>query len=321
MRKVEKPASIQSIELTLTPKEQEKYEQDLERFLEGVEKYTNLVKQDGRKAMDKFNEDWYRASKQSLYELYKGKCAFCEEKFPSEDKATIEHYRPKNKYKYYWLGVEWTNLFPTCNGCNNPKGEVFETQKEKVKEPLNASGELDMRLFDAKVLHQIEEPYLLNPEIDEPKEFLAYNKNAKLEAIDNNERGIKTIELLDLNAGKEETKRETFFLKRKGVLDGIRETIERQTLRILRAKQMEEPTVLELSLAFDDAFEAIMRCAYDEMQKFTLLGYCMIADFDKLISQPISESLNTSEEVKTYINELIRKAFLRFLVDFFEFEK
>ena len=52
--------------------------------------------------------------KQELKKLYNNKCAFCEVELSESDtdnKFTVEHYRPKDHY--YWLGAEWTNLFPT----------------------------------------------------------------------------------------------------------------------------------------------------------------------------------------------------------------
>lgn len=61
--------------------------------------------------------------KQELKSIYNNKCAFCEvllTEDSTDNKFTVEHFRPKEYY--YWLGNEWTNLFPTCKGCNQNKG-------------------------------------------------------------------------------------------------------------------------------------------------------------------------------------------------------
>lgn len=75
------------------------------------------------------NEDYSAPIKTDLKKLYHNKCGFCEQKLSatgSDALFTIEHYRPQEHYP--WLALEWTNLFPTCTGCNSPKKSEFELQ-------------------------------------------------------------------------------------------------------------------------------------------------------------------------------------------------
>lgn len=57
------------------------------------------------------------------------KCAFCESRFSHTAYGDVEHLRPKKGYKqrsrdalrrpgYYWLAYEWSNLFFSCQLCN-----------------------------------------------------------------------------------------------------------------------------------------------------------------------------------------------------------
>src|SRR5437016_1604606 len=57
------------------------------------------------------------------------KCAFCESYFAHVGFGDVEHFRPKAGYKqrdsdelkrpgYYWLAYDWSNLFYSCQLCN-----------------------------------------------------------------------------------------------------------------------------------------------------------------------------------------------------------
>ena len=59
----------------------------------------------------------------ALEKLFNFKCAYCERDLsPPWD---VEHFRPKGRVAerrehpgYYWLAYEWTNLYPSCQNCN-----------------------------------------------------------------------------------------------------------------------------------------------------------------------------------------------------------
>ncbi len=130
--------------------------------------------------------------KEFLFKVYNGKCGFCEEKLldinatdtTHNNTFTVEHYRPKTHY--WWLGNEWTNLFPTCLKCNNAKDKEFPLYSEKDKIP-NTHIELKKGMlnqtFDyfnanCKFLKQ-ERPLFLHPEIDEPENYFSFENGTK----------------------------------------------------------------------------------------------------------------------------------------------
>ncbi len=110
----------------------------------------------------------------SLKDLYKNKCAYCEAL--SHD-PEVEHYRPKGKVVgghrgnrgYYWLAYEWTNLVPSCHDCNSivRKGFRFPIQHaRKATHPVIGNpARLDTasNLFNSQYLLS-EGPLLVHPE-------------------------------------------------------------------------------------------------------------------------------------------------------------
>jgi hypothetical protein len=65
-----------------------------------------------------------------LEKLFFGKCWYCEWK-PTRNDWDVEHFRPKARvYEdphhqgYYWLCYEWTNLYMSCQYCNQARREV-----------------------------------------------------------------------------------------------------------------------------------------------------------------------------------------------------
>lgn len=61
----------------------------------------------------------------ALEKLFADKCAYCEQKAAGTHDWNVEHYRPKGRVierpghpGYYWLAYEWSNLFLSCQHCN-----------------------------------------------------------------------------------------------------------------------------------------------------------------------------------------------------------
>ncbi|MCT6720064.1 retron system putative HNH endonuclease [Acidovorax sp. K2F] len=67
----------------------------------------------------------HKSIRDSLNNMFHGKCAFCESKIGAVATPHIEHFRPKNIY--ISLTYKWTNLLLSCPICNNPshKGKIF----------------------------------------------------------------------------------------------------------------------------------------------------------------------------------------------------
>ncbi len=118
--------------------------------------------------------------KAELKALYHNKCAFCEIILTDRKKAanefTVEHFR--YKAHYYWLGNEWTNLFPLCFACNNAKGNNFPTSGQKITTPpFDKDGNLIRGACLAtheKLLN--EKPLYIHPEVEDGKLYFSFNQ-------------------------------------------------------------------------------------------------------------------------------------------------
>ena len=147
--------------------------------------------------------------KASLRESLHGKCVYCEI-IPEGATPEVEHYRPKggiaadpNHKGYYWLGHEWNNLLlacPTCNS-NGKKGTQFPIKGTRVYEPiLNEEGGFDRSCtIPTQAPLADEKPLLLNPAWEDPLPHLKFNADGTIEG--RTERGVKTIEVCQLNRG------------------------------------------------------------------------------------------------------------------------
>ncbi|MBN8567945.1 MAG: hypothetical protein J0M25_14575, partial [Flavobacteriales bacterium] len=159
-----------------------------------------------------------------LNDYYFLKCAYCERIY----KLDVEHYRPSGEVTdengvaikisnaqgalidhpgYYWLCYEWSNLLPSCITCNREGGKnsKFPTRNHYESSPILNGTMLNLQscLANSTILIS-EQPYLLHPEIDNPENFFKFiidpnNKGIRIEGIDANSRGEKTIVICKLN--------------------------------------------------------------------------------------------------------------------------
>ncbi len=148
-------------------------------------------------------------TKEALHKIYKGKCAFCEQKLSiggdRTDTRTIEHYRPKSRY--YWLAFSWDNLLLCCRGCNKNKADNFEILGQEA-------------LYDDSFIENIhsstveyqnrEQPKMVHPELESVVEQLSFSKKGKIDS--NDSRVQYTIDTCYLN-------RPDLIEKRKTVID------------------------------------------------------------------------------------------------------
>ncbi len=135
--------------------------------------------------------------KEFLHNSQYGKCCYCErERGPIE--MDIEHFRPKSEVKenknhqgYWWLAYEWDNLLLACKKCNNQKGTKFPLKQES------------RRAFKPQDDLTKEDPFLINPLIENPEDFIEYDIKdpIMIKAKGKNERGERTVnELTGINA-------------------------------------------------------------------------------------------------------------------------
>lgn len=127
--------------------------------------------------------------KRRLEELFHGKCAYCESFYASQAPVDVEHYRPKgavegepNHPGYWWLGMEWTNLLPSCLDCNRRRKQLAPEAVSSLSLLYKAtqSGKKDSfpiegaRADNEGATLALEQPILLDPTRDDPNAHLAY---------------------------------------------------------------------------------------------------------------------------------------------------
>ena len=268
----------------------------------------------------KINSDFYRGKYEkedgtkgnevieNLSTLYHSKCAYC------EDYSIIypEHYRPKGRViktkhgGYFWLCYEWSNLVSTCHECNKVsggKGDQFPVKKAHLTlENCMENGELNLDKINAIYLNQQEEPYLLHPEIDEPKNFLGFEidttkKGIAMKGLDGaNGRGFHTVKICNLN-------REDLLLKRyERVIDQIKNDL-RKMFALLSKGAINKSNFAE---EIKEIFVRLEKKSQNEKKAFTLLRWFVIENennFNHLIISQLKDHFQqtiTSAYFKAY---------------------
>jgi hypothetical protein len=148
-----------------------------------------------------FREEIWAELKWHLFDLFHGKCAYCESKPIAVTTGDVEHYRPKAKVTgdgnwqgdpdhpgYYWLAYDINNLLPSCELCNRHFGKM---NRFPVKGP---------HARDAASLAN-EEPLLLNPyhPTINPHEHLSFTDVGRARAVNNSAYGLASIAIYQLN--------------------------------------------------------------------------------------------------------------------------
>lgn len=138
--------------------------------------------------------------KTALRELFHGKCAYCESRYAGTQPMDVEHWRPKGKVEtedeelpgYYWLASTWTNLLPSCIDCNRSRGQfdpVLNRELNLGKEsqfPVKDDAYLVRRALphehDPEGVGGDEVPLLVNPCLDDPRDYFRYRDGLILPA-------------------------------------------------------------------------------------------------------------------------------------------
>ena len=238
----------------------------------------------------RINSDFYRgkyekqdgtkgdAVIEELNIFYHSKCAYC------EDYSTvyIEHYRPKGRViktkhgGYFWLCYEWSNLVLACHECNKSAGgksDQFPVKNSHLTlKDCQENGELSSDKINAIYLNQQEQPYLLHPEIDEPKHFLGFEidtqkKGIAIKGLDGaNGRGFYTWKICNLN-------REDLLLKRyERVIDKIKDDL-RKAFALLSKNAISKANFVK---EMKDIFTDLDKKSQDEKKTFTLLRWFVV---------------------------------------------
>jgi hypothetical protein len=87
-----------------------------------------VLKNPAEKPVINFKQEIWAELKWHLFELFDGKCAYCECKPRPSTSGDVEHYRPKAKvdenpghHGYYWLAYDYRNMLPSCPDCNRAR--------------------------------------------------------------------------------------------------------------------------------------------------------------------------------------------------------
>jgi uncharacterized protein (TIGR02646 family) len=146
-----------------------------------IKKEIEAAKKKVDKAQNKYNpgiRNGINPVKQPLYDMFSGKCAFCERKVELSA-GRIEHFRPKSQYVN--LTFDWNNFLYSCEVCNN-------RQNKGSKFPLDCDG--TQLLID---------PTDEDCDIYQYLEFY-WDKETKLASVVGKDgRGKVVQEILDLN--------------------------------------------------------------------------------------------------------------------------
>ncbi len=150
----------------------------------------------------------HESVKKKLKTIQSKKCCFCEAKVPHIAHGDVEHFRPKGgvqmtnqaqltKPGYYWLAYDFSNLFYSCQICN-------QTHKKNFFPLLNENKRAKSHHDD----HLQEESLILNPSLDAPDEHLIF-EGEFIKPKNNSIKGKMTIKYVGLDrADLEEQRRE-----------------------------------------------------------------------------------------------------------------
>ena len=142
---------------------------------------------------------WGKAKTQLLGDS-SDKCAYCETPTSVVAFGDVEHYRPKSKY--WWLAYCYDNYLASCQLCNqkykkakfplkNSSLKSLPTIKRNSTDTFLESHKFDLSpdaldasqvaWFDA--VHQTERPFIVNPNLDDPAKWFAWEANDVLRRV------------------------------------------------------------------------------------------------------------------------------------------
>ncbi len=148
---------------------------------------TNSADYDSDKSKFKINSKIYgdKKVKVQLIAEQHGKCCFCESDFTANGYGDVEHFRPKGGFQqrksdkirksgYYWLAYDWSNLFFSCQICNQRHKKNYFPLQNPAERAKNHFGDISE-----------EKTLLIHPSQDKPEKYISfreevpYHKNLK----------------------------------------------------------------------------------------------------------------------------------------------
>ena len=207
--------------------------------------------------------DVYRADevKEALRVAQHGKCAFCESYFKHIAFGDVEHFRPKGGYRrrdgdplrqpgYYWLAYEWSNLFYSCQLCNQQfKRNLFPLRDNRRRARSHRS---DLAS---------EQPLLIDPAAHDPAAHIGFRGEYAF-ARNGSREGETTIAVLGLNReGLAEVRRKRLQDLRilSELCDELRAAVATNPGPLRQAQLRERERELRERLADDAEYAALAR--------------------------------------------------------------
>lgn len=140
----------------------------------------------------------HKSIKEALKQLQNHKCCFCEAKINHISHGDVEHFRPKAGYNttvrgrltkpgYYWLAYDFSNLFLTCQICNQSYKKNYFPLADEIT-----------RAHSHHDNYRREQNLILHPEFDDPEQHLIFEKEV-IKPMNGSIRGSETIKRTGLN--------------------------------------------------------------------------------------------------------------------------
>lgn len=133
--------------------------------------------------------------KDALKRAQHGKCCYCEAPIAPASHGDVEHFRPKKAVRqgetdpelqpgYYWLAYTWSNLFVSCQVCNQSYKRSFFPLADASHRARSHTQEI-----------ADESPLLLDPGADDPERSIGFRREVP---FGRDVRGETTIRYLGL---------------------------------------------------------------------------------------------------------------------------
>ena len=194
----------------------------------------------------------HKTVKDALIKSQHDKCCFCESKVTHISYGDVEHFRPKagvrqisgaqlEKPGYYWLAYEWSNLFFSCQLCNQRYKENLFPLVKPGDRARSHNDDID-----------IEKPIFVNPTEDAEK-FVSFRAEV-IFAIDDNPRGKATIKALGLDRDKLNDIRKEYY-------DMLKVVYEVANLKPSIPASKRAKDLIERSVQSSSQYASMIRCA------------------------------------------------------------
>ncbi|MGH8079703.1 MAG: hypothetical protein ACREP7_03935 [Lysobacter sp.] len=237
----------------------------------------------------------------AMFELFYGKCAYCEGFHSASSPTDVEHYRPKAGVEgeaahrgYWWLAADWANLLPSCILCNRRNGlRVAGEGMSRAQLALQAQTTVGKgnhfpirgrRANGPRGDCEAEDPLLIDPTRRDPTVHLHWPQ-AELSLLapsfqgnDPDPYGKTTIEVLGLN-------RQYLVEARTDHLAMVRARLADTELLLAMASQLPLPKALEVLARVESNLDQLQALAAGDKPYSAMVAAYLRQFLDSLLAQ------------------------------------